>query len=525
MSSRRTSAASTSSHRSHSGGAPTSSPHQRVGSGRRPEKFASSTSNLGDLAESIPDESEEDGAKGRASPANTFDETSLAYAQSSPSGGTPTLTAQPSFASLASQSTSTLSAVTSTRRQGPRSSSRSSASTPSIRTLTNSTTPVPVSRNQTTLDLSRPSSSAGAHPLKSTHQNNGHHQLQHQPSLGPRIRIRNTPHLPNQNASRASAAIMHWSRAPVHGTLPTRNMRAHSATLVDHTVWIFGGCDDAGCWGDVWCFDIETFQWSHPQMVGENPPHCRAHTATLVDRKLIVFGGGEGSVYYNQLYILDTITYRWTHPVIGEPLPPPRRAHTTVFWQNRLYIFGGGNGQRALNDVWVLDLSVPLDQLQWTELETVGNRPGARGYHTANLVGEMMVVIGGSDGKECFSDVWVLNLETLVWREVHTGKQFRRLSHSSTQVGSYLFLIGGHDGGKYSHEILMFNLVSLTYEDRQVTGRTLPSRGYHAAILADSRIFLFGGFDGHSVFDDVWILDLAAAAYLPQVTSFSLMID
>lgn len=51
---------------------------------------------------------------------------------------------------------------------------------------------------------------------------------------------------------------------------------------------------------------IETFQWSHPQMVGENPPHCRAHTATLVDRKLIVFGGGEGSVYYNQLYILDT---------------------------------------------------------------------------------------------------------------------------------------------------------------------------------------------------------------------------
>jgi len=32
----------------------------------------------------------------------------------------------------------------------------------------------------------------------------------------------------------------------------------------------------------------------------------------------------------------------------------------------------------------------------------------------------------------------------------------------------------------------------------------------------------FGGFNGHEVFDDVHILDLAAAAYLPQVTSFSI---
>lgn len=55
-----------------------------------------------------------------------------------------------------------------------------------------------------------------------------------------------------------------------------------------------------------------------------------------------------------------------------------------------------------------------------------------------------------------------------------------------------------------------------------VAGRPPPSRGYHVCILADSRLFLFGGFDGHTVFDDVWLLDLAAAAYLPQVTSFSL---
>lgn len=64
--------------------------------------------------------------------------------------------------------------------------------------------------------------------------------------------------------------------------------------------------------------------------------------------------------------------------------------------------------------------------------------------------------------------------------------------------------------------------VSLTYERRPVAGRIPTARGYHAALLADSRLFVFGGFNGSEVFDDVHILELAGAAYLPQVTSFNI---
>jgi len=60
-------------------------------------------------------------------------------------------------------------------------------------------------------------------------------------------------------------------------------------------------------------------------------------------------------------------------------------------------------------------------------------------------------------------------------------------------------------------------LVTLQFEPRTTMGRPPSSRGYHVSVLADSRLFIFGGFDGHTVFDDVHILDLAAAAYLPQV--------
>ncbi|KAF9234591.1 hypothetical protein BU15DRAFT_52453, partial [Melanogaster broomeanus] len=350
-------------------------------------------------------------------------------------------------------------------------------------------------------------------------------------------RVRINPRLPHaDDVPIAPATTMYWSRAPVHGVLPMRNMRAHTVTLVDPVAWLFGGCDDKGCWKDVYCFDTETMHWSHPEMLGDIPPPCRAHTATLVDRKIVIFGGGEGPVYYDSTYILDTTTRRWfapTFPAQSQPQPQaPRRAHTAVLYNGKIYVFGGGNGLTALNDLWTLDVS-RLDTslrggsggsggLRWTQIKTHGDPPAPRGYHTANLIGNVMVVVGGSDGRECFSDVWCLNLDTLVWTRVTLTLSHRRLSHTSTQVGSYLFIVGGHDGSAYSSEILLYNLgeLNLQYEPRPVCGKPPAARGYHVTIIADSRLFVFGGFNGHDVFDDVHILDLAAAAYLPQVMSF-----
>ncbi|PIL26061.1 hypothetical protein GSI_11815 [Ganoderma sinense ZZ0214-1] len=344
----------------------------------------------------------------------------------------------------------------------------------------------------------------------------------------PTHRIRNTPHLPHaKDVELTPPTLMHWSRAPVYGAMPLHGMRAHSVTLIDSIAWLFGGCDEKGCWKDVFCFNTETMQWTHPEVVGEIPPPCRAHTATLVDRKLIVFGGGEGPLYYNEVYILDTTMRRWIHPTFpqGSVIPPPRRAHTSVLYKGKLWIFGGGNGSTALNDVWTLDVSGPAERMRWEQVETRGKKPTARGYHTANLIGNVMVVVGGSDGRECFSDIWCLNLDTLLWSLVKLGENHKRLSHTATQVGSYLFIYGGHDGGSYMTDLLLFNLVSLQYEPRQIAGRPPSARGYHASCLADSRVFIFGGFNGIEVFDDVHVLDLAGAAYLPQVTSFRIDVE
>lgn len=220
--------------------------------------------------------------------------------------------------------------------------------------------------------------------------------------------------------------------------------------------------------------------WSRPTVSGDIPPPLRAMTTTAVNKKLVIFGGGDGPTYYNDIYVFDTVTNRYTRPKLTGGAPPSRRrAHTACLYKNGIYIFGGGDGVRALNDVWRLDVS-DLSKPSWklisgppsirhvgastTSLSSMSNkdqpqqRPTARGYHTANMVGPKLIVYGGSDGDECFRDVWVFDVETNIWKCVGIKLSFPRLSHTATIVGSYLFVVGGHDGVEYSSEVLLLNL-------------------------------------------------------------------
>ena len=65
--------------------------------------------------------------------------------------------------------------------------------------------------------------------------------------------------------------------------------------------------------------------------------------------------------------------------------------------------------------------------------------------------------------------------------------------------------------------------MTLQWETKFPKGQAPPGRGYHVALLHDARIFISGGYNGVTIFDDLWALDLSAAAYLPQVVSLSLL--
>lgn len=273
----------------------------------------------------------------------------------------------------------------------------------------------------------------------------------------------------------APASGMYWYKAPTHG-LEHKPLRAHTCTLVGSNIYVFGGCDLTTCFHDMHVFDADSMSWSKPEVCGDIPPRLRAMTCTAVRNKLVIFGGGDGPIYYNDIYVFDTTTSRYTKIELGKDdvMPCPRRAHTACLYKNGIYVFGGGDGVRALNDVWRLDVT-DIGKPSWRQVSPAQSttppshdgsssvapdpvRPKARGYHTANMVGSKLIIYGGSDGEECFKDVWVFDVEKLLWSCVEIKKSFSRLSHSATVIGSYLFVVGGHDGVEYSHEVLLLNL-------------------------------------------------------------------
>ncbi|KAK1764810.1 Tip elongation aberrant protein 1 [Phialemonium atrogriseum] len=337
----------------------------------------------------------------------------------------------------------------------------------------------------------------------------------------------------------APSSGMYWSRAPVSGS-PHTALRAHTTTLVGSNVYVFGGCDSRTCFNELYVLDADSFHWSTPHVVGDLPLPLRAMTCTAVGKKLVVFGGGDGPAYYNDVYVLDTVNFRWSRPrILGDKVPSKRRAHTACLYKNGIYVFGGGDGVRALNDIWRLDVS-DTNKMSWKLVSAPtsppspsassskspgakdGGSPKARGYHTANMVGSKLIIFGGSDGGECFNDVWVYDVETHAWKAVHIPVTHRRLSHTATIVGSYLFVVGGHDGNEYSNDVLLLNLVTMTWDRRKVYGLPPSGRGYHGTALHDSRLLVIGGFDGSEVFGDVWILELAVHAYYSQISHFTI---
>jgi len=344
-----------------------------------------------------------------------------------------------------------------------------------------------------------------------------------------------------------------WMHCKTNGTPPSP-CRAHSCVAIDDDIYFFGGGDGPTYYNNLYVLDTRTLTWYKPKVDGDLPGARRAHTMWAYNNMIYIFAGGDGSKALNDVYALSITppstsftnntlatalaenSPRFVGSVIGSsgasdcksPVVGSLSERSSVIGTSSLNkmsrntILGSNNGNNNNTTPTILDYT-----FTWSNIKTTGKSPSPRGYHTSNLVGSKVIVFGGSDGHECFNDIHILDLKTNHWSRIDADQPIPRLSHSSTQVGSYLFIIGGHDGIKYSREVLLLNLVTMNWETRKVYGKVPSGRGYHTAVLYDSRIYVFGGYDGHHVFNEMYALELSACAYLPQITDFEVaeMVD
>ncbi|GCB80358.1 hypothetical protein scyTo_0018091 [Scyliorhinus torazame] len=195
----------------------------------------------------------------------------------------------------------------------------------------------------------------------------------------------------------------------------------HTLCLSDpDTAILIGGkgsqksyCKD-GLWrleidGDNFWFPLETTS----TMTIPIPRSVCGHSATYDPdtKRIYIFGGMKDEECFNNVYILDTLTWKWSF-VIGKGKVPSLAYHSAVVFQRELFIFGGLlcrpqlPVERCSNTLYIFN---PEHEI-WYQPIVVGERPLPRYGHSGTLLGDKLILFGGSRNQVFLNDLHVLDL-------------------------------------------------------------------------------------------------------------------
>lgn len=145
---------------------------------------------------------------------------------------------------------------------------------------------------------------------------------------------------------------------------------------------------------------------------------------------------------------IDTLGYQ----------PSLRRGHSCCVSEipyHCLIIFGGVYGyNKFLSSLYILNIGKGI----WEKPMTNGIAPSARAWHTANVIGEHMIVVGGmlQDGTAS-DEIYVLSLSHMCWINIKKNGNIPGLySHFAIALeSSYSLVILGGSNETYDHQYII----------------------------------------------------------------------
>lgn len=131
------------------------------------------------------------------------------------------------------------------------------------------------------------------------------------------------------------------------------------------------------------------------------------------------------------LYVIDP----HTHSVEAKKITgfyTPRTGESLISYDNYLYVFGGQTSTtKFVNDLVMIDPNSGA-----SEQINAQNAPPARSNHNAVVLGDKMFIIGGTNEKTTFTDVYFFDLKDRIWTKLDIN-----LHHSSIDS---IFAINNH---------------------------------------------------------------------------------
>ncbi|KAG5244692.1 acyl-CoA-binding domain-containing protein [Salix suchowensis] len=198
----------------------------------------------------------------------------------------------------------------------------------------------------------------------------------------------------------------------------------------------------------------------------------------------------------------------WLYPKVLGFNPSERWGHSACYSHGVVYVFGGCCGGLDFSDVLMLN----LDTMVWNTLATTGQGPGPRDSHSAVLVGRQMIVFGGTNGSKKVNDLHILDLGTKEWinPECKGTPPSPRESHTATLIGDDRIMVFGGSGegeANYLNDLHVLDLKSMRWTSPEVKGNIPAPRDSHSAVQIGNKLFVYGGDRGDRYHGDVDVLD------------------
>ncbi|XP_074645781.1 kelch domain-containing protein 10-like [Tubulanus polymorphus] len=193
--------------------------------------------------------------------------------------------------------------------------------------------------------------------------------------------------------------------------------------------------------------------------------------------------------------------------------PDDRSGHRIIVTNNNLYSIGGYNphywGREndeftiypIFRELWKFNLTTRI----WMKLKTSGEMPVELASHAALLLGNNLLVHGGTGtpfGYSSSNQLYACNLRTLQWVNIQCNGTLpgEVYGHSLTVVGKYIYMFGGTTGFEYSDDVHKLDLETFIWERIPIDDRKPPDnrrrpkgRYRHEAVTDGEKVFIFGG--------------------------------
>ncbi|KAH9520447.1 kelch domain-containing protein 1 [Bulinus truncatus] len=225
-----------------------------------------------------------------------------------------------------------------------------------------------------------------------------------------------------------------WCLLETEGVKPRARDKLQ-AVAVDTNIYYFGG------------FGPKSDEAEAADLEGNDDDEDEEDIPESQDQEGAEFG------WFNDLYVLDTVSSKWSQPMhMNLGVPTQRAAHAMCVIRRHLLIFGGRDVEERQNDLHIFN----IDTRKWfTDLTVAGSVPAPRSFHSLTALGSKAVLFGGRGrNDQHFENFDVFDFDKKEWQPatVEGDKPAARGQHSAVAVGDSIFLFGG--SGNFSPETM-----------------------------------------------------------------------